>query len=192
LPQLPYTLKVSYRNLGYTTSVVTDVRRRCFRGGHSIYLGRIRSADSLGNCYSLKYARREIYGCILSICDISRTIYIYIFFFFRLLENRCTSLAWYNKYDKIFNFVLQCQILKIHQLESRLSKINRFLLCFSLREIIKYNRIYIFSKFFRMESHSKEWKLSQSWKKNSSIFNLQKWNFTFQSEIHFKHFRKYK
>lgn len=45
----------------YTTSVVTDVRRRCFRGGHSIYLGRIRWAalGTLGNCCSPGYARAE-------------------------------------------------------------------------------------------------------------------------------------
>lgn len=84
--------------------------------------GQNTSVGSLGNCYSLRYAGQEIYGRVLSICDISRTVYI--------------SSAWkqvhvsgrYNKSDKIFNFVSQCrdQISKICQLESRWSKINPF------------------------------------------------------------------
>lgn len=66
-----------------------------------IWAGYVASVDSLGNCYSLGYARQEIYGRVLSICDISRTV--------------CTSFAWkqvhvscrYDKCDKIFNSVSQ-------------------------------------------------------------------------------------
>lgn len=43
---------------------------------------------------------REIYGRVLSICDISRALHI-------SFENRCMSVA--SKYDKVFNFASQRQ-----------------------------------------------------------------------------------
>jgi len=54
---------------------------------------------------------------------------------YRLLENRCASVADTINVIKylIWRRNAEDQIFRDHQLESRLSKINRFSFCFSLR-----------------------------------------------------------
>jgi hypothetical protein len=76
-------LKLSYRNLSRTTSVVTDVRQRCFHGGHSIYLSRITPYWGTVTCGERKRERerereRERFMVsFLSIRDILRAVNIY-------------------------------------------------------------------------------------------------------------------